>query len=116
MKGLGGLGDMSRLMKHAQGQLRELQKRKQEVEERLKERVVEGSAGGGVVKVLFNGRQEVLDLVIEPSVLEEGDHEFVQEMVLAAIRQGLKKSKEIQQEEESKIAGGLGLPGLGDII
>ena len=110
MKGLGGLGDMARLMKQAQGQMRDMQKKMAEADEKLKERVVEGSAGGGMVKVLFNGLQEPLDVVIDPTVIEEEDHEFVQEMILAAIRQGLKKSREMAEEEKGKVAGGLGLP------
>ncbi|MDP6107513.1 MAG: YbaB/EbfC family nucleoid-associated protein [Candidatus Brocadiia bacterium] len=116
MKGLGGLGDMSRLMKQAQSQMRDMQKQMQELDDTLKERVVEGSAGGGMVKVLFNGLQEPLDVAIEKSVIEEEDPEFLQEMVLAAVRQGIKKSKEMAEEEKGKIVGGLGLPGLENLL
>ena len=87
MKGLGGLGDFSRLMKQAQSQVRDMQKQMQEVDEKLKERVVEGSAGGGMVKVLFNGLQEPLDVTIDKGILEEEEPEFLQEMILAALRQ-----------------------------
>ena len=82
----------------------------------LRERVVEGSAGGGMVKVLFNGLKEPLDVKIEPNILEEEDPEFLQEMVLAAIRQGLKKAEEIEEEEKKKVVGGFGMPGLENLL
>ena len=116
MRGMGGLGDLSGLMKEAQKHIKDFQKKLQEVEGELAERVVEGSAGGGMVKVLFNGKQEPLDVQIDPAILKEEDPEFVQEMVLAAIRQGLKKSKEIAEEEKGKLTGGLNLPGLSALL
>jgi len=115
MKGAGGM-DFGRMMKQAQGQLRGLQKQMGELDELLKERVVEGSAGGGMVKVLFNGNQEPLDVKIEPAVLEEEDPEFLQEMILAAIRQGLKKAQEVAEEEKKKVLGGLAIPGMENLL
>jgi len=115
MKGLGGLGDMGRLLKQAQGQVKEMQKQMAALDETLKERVVEGSAGGGMVKVVFNGLQEPLDVKIDPAIMGE-EPEFVQEMVLAAVRQGLKKSKEIAEEEKKKVAGGLSIPGIEGLL
>ncbi len=116
MKGLGGLGDLSSLMRHAQSQVKQLQRQMQELDETLKQRMVEGSAGGGMVKVIFNGLQEPLDVTIDPTVLEEEDQTFVQEMILAAIRQGLKKSKELAEEEKKKLTGNLSLPGLENLL
>lgn len=116
MKGLGGLGDMGDLMKQAQSQMKQVQSQMDEIEDSLRERVVEGSSGGGMVKVLFNGLKEPLDVKIEPTILEEEDPEFLQEMILAAIRQGLKKAEEIEEEEKEKIAGNLGMPGLSDFL
>jgi DNA-binding YbaB/EbfC family protein len=116
MRGLGGLGDMGGLMKQAQKHLRDMQKRLREVEEDLRERVVEGSAGGGMVRVMFNGMQEPVDVKIDPQVLQEEGPEFVQEMVLAAVRQGLAKSKELEEAERGKVTGKLGLPGLDGLI
>ncbi len=116
MRGIGGLGDMGRLVKQAQSQLKDMQKQLAALDETLGERVVEGSAGGGMVKVLFNGLQEPLDVTIDPTILEEEDPEFLQEMILAAIRQGLKKAKEIGAEEKKKVAGGLAFPGLENLL
>ncbi len=111
-----GLGDMGKMMEQAQNQMKQLQDKMGKVDETLRERVVEGSAGGGMVKVLFNGLKEPLDVTIEPDVLEEEDPEFLQEMILAAIRQGLKKADEVEEEEKGKVAGNMGIPGLSDLM
>ncbi len=116
MKGIGGLGNMGKLMKQAQGQMEEMQRKMARLEESLKERVVEGSAGGGMVKVLFNGLGEPLDVKIDPAILEEEDPEFLQEMILAAIRQGLKKAGELEDSEKRNIAGSLPIPGLENML
>ncbi len=103
----GGM-DMGRLMKQAQ----EMQKKMERVKEDLKDRVVEASAGGAVV-VRFNGAQELLDIRIQPEVLKE-DPAVVQDLVVAAVNEGLKKAKALAEQEMGKVAGGLGgLPGLG---
>ena len=115
MKGFGGMEDMGGLMKEAQRQVKDIQRRMREVEEDLRDRAVEGSSGGGMVKVVFNGLQEPLDVKIDPAVLEEG-LEFLQEMVLAAVRQGLKKSQELEEAERGKVAGKLALPGLEGLL
>jgi DNA-binding YbaB/EbfC family protein len=69
-----------------------------------------------MVKVMFNGLQEPLDVRIDPQVLEEEGPEFLQEMILAAMRQGLKKSQELEEEERGKVTGKLGIPGLGGLF
>jgi DNA-binding YbaB/EbfC family protein len=115
MKGIPGMGDLGGLLKNAQRQMKEMQRRMHEVEEDLRDRAVEGSAGGGLVKVIFNGLQEPLDVQIDSEVLDE-EPEFLQEMVLAAIRQGLKKSKELAEAERGKVTGKLGIPGLDGLL
>lgn len=107
---------MGALMKQAQKQMRDMQKRMKEVEDDLRERVVEGSAGGGMVKVLFNGVGEALDVRIDPEVLKEETPEFLQEMILAAIRQGLKKANELEEAERAKTTGKFHLPGLEGLL
>ncbi|MCK4375246.1 MAG: YbaB/EbfC family nucleoid-associated protein [Candidatus Brocadiae bacterium] len=108
--------DLGGLMKQAQKQLKDMQRRMREVEEDLRERAVEGSAGGGMVKVIFNGLREPVDVKIEPVVLEEESPEFLQEMILAAMRQGLKKSQELEEAERGKVSGKLNIPGLGALF
>ncbi len=116
MKGFPGMEDLGGLMKQAQKQLKDMQRRMREIEEDLRERAVEGSAGGGMVKVIFNGLREPLDVKIEPVVLEEESPEFLQEMILAAMRQGLKKSQELEEAERGKVSGKLNIPGLGALF
>jgi len=116
MRGFGGMQDLGGMMKQAQKHLKDMQRRMQEVEDDLRERVVEGSAGGGMVQVMFNGLQDPLDVKIDPVVLEEEDPEFLQEMILAAIRQGLKKSQELEETERAKVTGKLNVPGLEGLI
>jgi len=116
MRGFPGMEDMGGLMKQAQKQVRDMQRRMHEVEEDLRDRAVEGSAGGGMVKVIFNGLQEPLDVKIDTEVLQEESPEFLQEMILAAIRQGLKKSQELEETERGKVTGKLNIPGLDGLL
>jgi len=111
-----GIGDLGGLMKQAQKQLKDMQRRMREVEDDLRDRVVEGSAGGGMVKAIFNGLQEPVDIRIDPVVLEEESPEFLQEMILAAVRQGLKKAKELEEQERGKVSGGLKVPGIEGLL
>ena len=71
---------------------------------------VEASSGGGAVKVTVNGKQEILSLKINPEVLASPDKEMLEDLILAACNEGLKKSRELMAEELSKLTGGLPLP------
>jgi DNA-binding YbaB/EbfC family protein len=102
------LGDLGDLMKQAQ----QLQERLSQVQESVARRTVEASAGGGMVKVTVNGKHEVLALTIDPSVLRE-DAELVQDLVLAAVNEGIRNAQKMVAEEMTKVAGGLKIPGLG---
>ncbi len=112
----GGFKNLGGMMKQAQKQMRDLQHKMREVEDDLRDRVVEGSAGGGMVRVMFNGLQEPLDVKIDEQVLQEESPEFLQEMILAAMRQGLKKAKELEETEREKVSGSLNIPGLDGLI
>ena len=105
----GGFGDMSSLLKQAQ----QMQKRMQDAERDLGERVLEGTAGGGVVKVFVNGLQEVQAVKIDKAAVDPSDVETLEDLVTAAVRQALTASRELRQREMSKVTGGLNLPGLG---
>jgi DNA-binding YbaB/EbfC family protein len=95
-------------MKEAQ----KMQAKIAKMQEELKEKTVEASSGGGMVKVVCNGQQEIIDIEIEPELLEEKDVEMLQDLVLAAVNEALRRSREIAEEEMGKITGGLNLPGL----
>ncbi|HXL01840.1 MAG TPA: YbaB/EbfC family nucleoid-associated protein [Candidatus Atribacteria bacterium] len=96
------------LMKEAQ----KMQAKIAKMQEELKEKTVEASSGGGMVKVVCNGQQEIINIEIEPELLEEKDVEMLQDLVLAAVNEALRRSREIAEEEMGKITGGLNLPGL----
>lgn len=97
-------------------QAQQLRGRMEEMQEQLAHVKVEGSAGGGMVTVEASAQQKLVDVHIEPSLLETGDREMLEELVLAASNQALDRAREAAGEEMSKIAGSLELPGLGDAL
>jgi len=101
-----GIGD---LFKQAQ----ELQEQLQRVQEEASTRTVDASAGGGMVKATVNGRLELVRLQIEPSVLQGGDVDLLQDLVIAAVNQAVRAAQQQMADEMSKLTGGLKLPGLG---
>ncbi|MHC5073150.1 MAG: YbaB/EbfC family nucleoid-associated protein, partial [Planctomycetota bacterium] len=90
-----------------------MQKRMQDTEKDLKERVVEGSAGGGAVKVYVNGLQEVQAIKIDPDAVDPEDVEGLEDLVTAAVRQAINASRELREKEMGKVTGGMNLPGMG---
>ena len=105
----GGLGDMSSLLKQAQG----MQKRMQDTERDLEQRVLEGSAGGGAVKVYVNGAQDIQAVKIDKEAVDPDDVETLEDLVTAAVRQAMAAAKELRQKELGKVTGGMNLPGMG---
>ena len=103
-----GIGDLSGFIKQAQ----EMQKRVAEVQASLKERVVEGTAGGGMVSAFVNGQQELVKIRIDPKVVDPGDVEMLEDLIVAAVGAALKKSRELAREEMARVTGGLSIPGL----
>jgi DNA-binding YbaB/EbfC family protein len=108
-KNLGGLGDMAKMMKAAQ----EMQGRVSEVQESLGRISVEGTAGGGLVRATATAKGEITALSIDPSLLVPEDREVVEDLVLAAVRDALRKGQERMTEEMARVTDGLGLPPLG---
>ena len=104
-KTLGGLGN---IMKQAQ----ELQEKLAKVQADAAARTVEASAGGGMVSVTVNGRLELVRLRIEPQIVQAGDHEMLQDLVVAAVNEGIRSAQRMMSEEMSKLTGGLKIPGL----
>ncbi len=99
---------MQQLMK----QVQKIQKRIAELQEELAEKTVEASAGGGMVTAVVNGRQELVSLKIDPEVLNPDDREMLEDLIVAAVNEALRRSQEMVQEEMAKITGGLKIPGL----
>lgn len=101
-------------IQHLLKQAQEFQKKVKKMQEELKEKTIEASAGGGMVTVVANGRQEILSIKIEPEVVNTEDIEMLQDLITAAVNEARRKAEELAQEEMKKITGGLGIPGLGD--
>jgi hypothetical protein len=104
-----GFGDMSSLLKQAQM----MQKKMKDAESGLQDRIVEGSSGGGVVKVYVNGLQEVQGVKIQPEAVDPDDVDGLEDLVLTAMRQAFQAAKELKDREMGKVTGGLNLPGMG---
>ncbi|RLB84224.1 MAG: YbaB/EbfC family nucleoid-associated protein [Deltaproteobacteria bacterium] len=99
---------MGKMMKQAQ----QLQSKMLRLQEEMADKTVETTSGGGMVKVVANGRQQVLSVQIEKEVVDPDDVEMLQDLILAAINDALIKSQEMATEEMSKLTGGLNIPGL----
>jgi len=82
------------------------------MQEELAEKTVETAAGGGMVKVVANGKQQVLSIQIEREVVDPDDVEMLQDLILAAVNDALTKAQEMVSAEMSKITGGMNIPGL----
>lgn len=100
-----GLGN---IMKQAQ----QMQAKIARVQQELEDKEVEATAGGGMVTARANGKQQILDLKIEKDVVDPEDVEMLQDLVMAAVNEAIKKSQEMIQEEMSKVTGGMNIPGM----
>ena len=103
MKGFGNM------MKEAQ----KLQAQMEKMQEEIGKKTVEATAGGGMVTVEVNGRQELLSIKIDREVINPDDAQMLEDLVLAACNEALRKSRELMQQELGKLTGGLKIPGLG---
>jgi DNA-binding YbaB/EbfC family protein len=97
---------LSNIMKQAQ----QMQERVKKLQEEAGGKTVEASSGGGMVTVIANGRQEVLSIKIDPSVVDPKDIEMLQDLVTAAVNEALRKSQNLMKEEMGKLTAGMGLP------
>ena len=96
-------------------QAQQLQNRLAKVQQELEELTVEGSAGGGVVRVTMNGRQEVSEVVIEPEAapnLDQEDLDLLQDLVAAAVNDASARTQQLAAEKMNAVTGGLNIPGL----
>ncbi|WP_272699670.1 YbaB/EbfC family nucleoid-associated protein [Desulfovibrio sp. Fe33] len=89
-----------------------MQRKMTEAQDALKTREVEATSGGGMVTVKVTGAQEVTEVRIEPSVVEAGDVEMLQDLVMTAANEALKKSKEMMEEAMKGVTGGISIPGM----
>jgi DNA-binding YbaB/EbfC family protein len=100
--------NMKNMMKQAQ----QLQAKMARMQEEMAEKTIEASAGGGMVKVVANGKQEVTSIHIEKEVVDPEDVEMLQDLILAAVNEALVQSQKMVSEEMNKLTGGMNIPGL----
>lgn len=93
-------------------QVKALQEKMAKIQEQLVSMTVESTAGGGMVTVIMNGRQELVSLKLEPQVVDPEDVEMLQDLIVAAVNDALRRSQEMAAGEMGKLAGGLNIPGL----
>ena len=103
-----GLGAMGDLLKQAQ----EMQARIAKIQDELGQKTVTGSAGGGMVQVTVNGKFNLTAIKIEPSVINVAEKEMLEDLILAAVNDGMRKARDMVSSEMSKITGGFKIPGL----
>ena len=101
----GGMpGNMNNLMKQAQ----RMQRQMEEAQKELEEKEVEAAAGGGAVKVKVSGKEEIVAVTIDPEVVDPEDVEMLEDLIMAAANEALRKMDEVSQSSMAKITGGLG--------
>lgn len=103
-----GVPNMGNIMKQAQ----KMQEQIAKLQEELDNRTVEASAGGGAVTAVASGKKQITEIRIKPEIVDPDDVEMLQDLILAAVNEALRKAEEMVSSEMSKITGGLGIPGL----
>ena len=93
-------------------QAQQLQKRMEQMQEEMETLTVEGSAGGGAITAVVTGKMQVLSITIDPDVVDPDDVELLQDMVLAAVNDGLRRAEETVSKQMASLTGGLKIPGL----
>lgn len=102
------MGNMGKMMKQVQKMQADMAK----LQEELVNQTVEATSGGGMVKVVANGKQEIMSIKINPEAVDPEDVEMLQDMVMAAVNEALRQSQDMVAKEMSKITGGMNIPGL----
>ncbi|MFD2442612.1 YbaB/EbfC family nucleoid-associated protein [Bacillus sp. CGMCC 1.16607] len=104
----GGMGNMQNMMK----QMQKMQKKMEEAQVKLGEEKIEGTAGGGMVTVVISGHKEILEVNIKPEVVDPDDIDMLQDLVLAATNDALKKAEELTNNTMGQFTKGMNLPGM----
>jgi hypothetical protein len=94
-------------------QAKKMQEKIGRLQQELETKTVEAQSGGGMVRVLVNGKFEIVSLKIEKDVVNPEDIEMLQDLIAAAVNEGVRKSQEMAASEMSKLTGGLSIPGMG---
>lgn len=100
--------DMKFLMKQAQI----MQKKMEEAKEELTQKEIKVSSGGGIIEIIINGQQEIKEIKIEPDVIDAKEKEMLEDLILVAVNESIRQSKELAAQEIAKLTGGINVPGL----
>ncbi|MGD9160945.1 MAG: YbaB/EbfC family nucleoid-associated protein [Desulfobacteraceae bacterium] len=103
-----GIPNMGNLMKQAQ----QFQNKMAKLQEELEKKTIEATSGGGMVTVVVNGQQELISIKIDPEVVDPEDIDMLQDLVLAAVNDGMARAKKMVNDEMGKLTGGLNLPNI----
>ena len=93
-------------------QAKVMQEKMADIQKELANKTIEFASGGGMVNVTINGRQEIVSIRIDPSVINSNDVEMLQDLIAAAVNGAIKRSQEMMSEEMEKVTAGLNIPGL----
>jgi hypothetical protein len=104
----GKMGNMGNMMK----QVQKMQSDMARMQEELKEKTVEATAGGGAIRVVVSGAKEIKEIKINPEVVDPEDTEMLEDLMLACINEALRKAEDMGAKEMGKITGGINIPGL----
>jgi nucleoid-associated protein EbfC len=104
--GMPGGMNMNNLMKQAQ----KMQEQMASIQEEVNLKTLEVTSGGGAVKVVINGKKEILDISISKDVVDPSDIEMLQDLILSATNEAIRQAEEMSSAEMSKVTGGMGLP------
>lgn len=105
--GMGG-GNMNNLLKQAQ----KFQQQMERMQKDLEDKTFEASVGGGAVVAIANGKRQIVDIEIKPEVIDPDDPEMLQDLIITAVNESLKRAEEETANEMGKLTGGLNLPGM----
>lgn len=103
---------MAKGMGNIMKQVQKMQTRMAEIQEELADERVEATSGGGMVKAIVNGRQELVEIVIDKEVVDPEDIEMLQDLIVAAVNQANKAATELANEKMAEVTGGLNIPGM----
>jgi DNA-binding YbaB/EbfC family protein len=104
--------DLSNIMEQARG----MQEKMAKIQQDLAQKTITGSSGGGMVLVTVNGQGDVISMSIEKAVIDPGESEMLQDLIVSATNDAIRKSKELSKQELGQLTGGLNIPGLSNLL
>lgn len=107
-RGMGGGANMNQMLKQA----KKMQEQMMQMQEEMEGKVYEAQSGGGAVSVKISGKRELTEIKIQPEAVDPDDVEMLEDLILTAVNEGLRKAEESSASEMSKLTGGMNIPGL----